>query len=118
MLLDFDWGGEEGDAFYPTLNLNDELLEDRKSIGQRIAKDDDLRVLKNTLDQVMARLVPRRETEEWRENSSPLKIIWERNQSGSQRVAAVKNVIGTTFLQSMPPAYNRNDGGASDHEDT
>ena len=26
-LIDFDWGGKDGEAFYPTANLNDELRE-------------------------------------------------------------------------------------------
>jgi hypothetical protein len=52
MLLDFDWGGKEGEACYPTWRLNDELLAGRVSEDLRITKDDDLRVLTNTLNQL------------------------------------------------------------------
>lgn len=44
MLIDFDWGGRVGEASYPTLELNPELLEDRASDDLRITKDDDVRV--------------------------------------------------------------------------
>jgi serine/threonine protein kinase len=49
MLIDFDWGGKEGEVFYPTSNLNDELLQGRVSGDLRITKEDDRRVLTNTL---------------------------------------------------------------------
>jgi streptomycin 6-kinase len=49
MLIDFDWGGKEGEASYPTSDLNDELLQDRVSDDLRITKEDDRRVLENTL---------------------------------------------------------------------
>jgi len=52
MLLDFDWGGKEGEACYPTWRLNDELLAGRVSEDLKITKDDDLRVLTNTLNQL------------------------------------------------------------------
>ncbi|KAK2463915.1 hypothetical protein APHAL10511_004087 [Amanita phalloides] len=50
MLLDFDWAGKDGEVFYPTGNLNDELLQGRVSKDLRITKEDDRRVLKITLD--------------------------------------------------------------------
>ena len=49
MLIDFDWGGKVGEVFYPTLDLNPELLEGRTSDGFGITKDDDVRVLTMTL---------------------------------------------------------------------
>jgi len=53
MLVDFDWGGKVGEAFYPTLTLNSELLEGRTSDGFGITKDDDLRVLGITLGKLV-----------------------------------------------------------------
>jgi len=41
MLIDFDWGGKEGEVSYPMLNLNAELLEDRVSGDLKITKEDD-----------------------------------------------------------------------------
>jgi len=55
MLIDFDWGGKEGEVSYPTSNLNAELLEDRVSDDLIITKEDDRRVLKNTLAKLMDR---------------------------------------------------------------
>ena len=52
MLIDFDWGGRVGEATYPTLDLIPELLEGRTSNGLKITKDDDVRVLRNTLDKL------------------------------------------------------------------
>ena len=49
MLVDFDWGGKDGQVSYPTLNLNDELLVDRVSDDLKITKVDDIRVLNLTL---------------------------------------------------------------------
>ena len=49
MLLDFDWGGKDGEVFYPTENLNNELQEGRVSDDLRITKEDDRRVLGKTL---------------------------------------------------------------------
>ena len=54
MLVDFDWGGKEGDVSYPTLNLNAELLEGRVTGDLCIMKEDDRQVLKNTLARLMA----------------------------------------------------------------
>jgi hypothetical protein len=49
MLVDFDWGGRVGEAFYPTLELNTELLDGRTSDSFDITKDDEVRVLKKTM---------------------------------------------------------------------
>ena len=49
MLVDFDWGVKVGEAFYPTLELNPELLEGRTSDGFGFTKDDDVQVLTKTL---------------------------------------------------------------------
>ena len=38
MLVDFDWGGKDGQVSYPTLNLNDELLVGRVSDDLKITK--------------------------------------------------------------------------------
>jgi len=54
MLIDFDWGGKEGEVSYPTSNLNAELLQGRVSGDLRVTKEDDRRVLKNTLAKLMA----------------------------------------------------------------
>jgi serine/threonine protein kinase len=48
-IIDFDWGGKDGEAFYPIANLNPELLEGRTSSSSRITKGDDTRVLRKTL---------------------------------------------------------------------
>ncbi|KAH9077703.1 hypothetical protein EDB83DRAFT_2285803 [Lactarius deliciosus] len=52
ILVDFDWGGKVGEAFYPTLALNPELLDGRESDGLMITMGDDVRVLKKTLDKM------------------------------------------------------------------
>ena len=49
MLVDFDWGGKDGQVFYPTPNVNDELLVGRASDNLKITKADDIRVLNLTL---------------------------------------------------------------------
>ena len=54
MLIDFDWGGKEGEASYPTWNLNDELLKGRVFINLTIGKEDNRQVLKNTLARLMS----------------------------------------------------------------
>ena len=48
-LIDFDWGGKDGEVFYPTANLNDELWEGRVFYDLRVGQEDDRRVLRNTL---------------------------------------------------------------------
>ncbi|KIM72228.1 hypothetical protein PILCRDRAFT_99398 [Piloderma croceum F 1598] len=45
MLIDFNWGGKEGEVSYPTSNLNAELLQGRVSGDLRIMKEDDRRVV-------------------------------------------------------------------------
>jgi serine/threonine protein kinase len=52
MLIDFDWGGKDGEAVYPTLNLNDELLQGRESDDLKITREDDQRVLAHTLAKI------------------------------------------------------------------
>ncbi|KAH9167048.1 hypothetical protein EDB89DRAFT_2127435 [Lactarius sanguifluus] len=52
ILVDFDWGGKVGEASYPTLALNPELLDGRESDGLIITMDDDVRVLRKTLDKM------------------------------------------------------------------
>ena len=51
MLLDFDWGGRVGKASYPRGWLNRELTDGRESADEEITKDDDIRILENTLAQ-------------------------------------------------------------------
>ncbi|KAH8977111.1 hypothetical protein EDB86DRAFT_2863378 [Lactarius hatsudake] len=48
-LLDFDWGGQVGEASYPCAWLNPDLTDGREDIGLGITKDDDIRILRNTL---------------------------------------------------------------------
>ena len=50
MLLDFDWAGKDGEASYPTAKLCKELTEGRLNAGLKISKEDDIRVLNNTLN--------------------------------------------------------------------
>jgi hypothetical protein len=52
VVIDFDWGGEDGEVFYPTANLNNELQEGRVFNDLRIRQEDDRRVLSNTLAQL------------------------------------------------------------------
>jgi tRNA A-37 threonylcarbamoyl transferase component Bud32 len=49
MLIDFDWGGKDGQVFYRTANLNQELRDGRASNDLRIIQEDDRRVLGKTL---------------------------------------------------------------------
>lgn len=49
-LIDFDWGGKEGEAKYPTRYLNEELTAGRVSNDLIIRKEDDMRVLCRTLN--------------------------------------------------------------------
>ncbi|KAH9160464.1 hypothetical protein EDB89DRAFT_2166122, partial [Lactarius sanguifluus] len=49
LLLDFDWGGRVGEASYPCACLNSDLTDGREGISLGITKDDDIRVLQNTL---------------------------------------------------------------------
>jgi hypothetical protein len=48
-LIDFDWGGKVGTVSYPTLDLNEELLNGRVGEDPLITKADDVRILQNTL---------------------------------------------------------------------
>jgi hypothetical protein len=50
-LIDFDWGGKVDEVSYPTGNLNVQLTEGRDDASLKITKEDDLRVLGNTLAQ-------------------------------------------------------------------
>ena len=52
MLVDFDWGGQVGEAVYPTFNLNPELLWQRGSDSLKITKEDDKRVLRKTFSKI------------------------------------------------------------------
>lgn len=56
-LVDFDWGGRDGEVSYPTPNLNPELIEGRSSDGLRITKEDDLRILMNMLVKTSAQIL-------------------------------------------------------------
>ncbi|KAH8986309.1 hypothetical protein EDB92DRAFT_1879504 [Lactarius akahatsu] len=49
LLLDFDWGGQVGEASYPCAWLNLDLTDGREDISLGITKDDDTRILQNTL---------------------------------------------------------------------
>ena len=50
LLVDFDWGGKDGEVEYPTRYLNPELLTGRDRDDLKIRKEDDLRMLRYTLD--------------------------------------------------------------------
>ena len=50
MIIDFDWGGKLGEASYPNNPLNPDLTYGRGSTDLKITKDDDVRVLKKTLE--------------------------------------------------------------------
>jgi RIO1 family len=52
ILVDFDWGGKVGEAYYPTARLCPELMDGRHSTDPKITKDDDRRVLENTLKEL------------------------------------------------------------------
>ncbi|TFK76225.1 hypothetical protein BDN72DRAFT_830767 [Pluteus cervinus] len=55
-LVDFDWGGKDGEVLYPTPSLNPELLEGRSSESLVITRADDLRILENTLAKTLAQI--------------------------------------------------------------
>ncbi|KAI9460095.1 hypothetical protein F5148DRAFT_272422 [Russula earlei] len=56
ILLDFDWGGKVGDAMYPTGLLTNELTDGRaEDADSMISKDDDRRVLLNTINTIKSR---------------------------------------------------------------
>ena len=48
-LVDFDWGGKDGQVSYPTPNLNPDLTKRRSTKDLVITKADDLRILEDTL---------------------------------------------------------------------
>jgi Ser/Thr protein kinase RdoA (MazF antagonist) len=52
MLIDFDWGGKAGVVSYPTARLCSELRDGRQDTSPKITKDDDRRVLQNTLSEL------------------------------------------------------------------
>jgi hypothetical protein len=56
MLVDFDWGGKEEEAFYFMPSLDDELMQGREPGDLRIRKEDDKWVLRKTLDKLMERM--------------------------------------------------------------
>ena len=49
-LIDYDWGGVVGEARYPHAQLCYELTNGRNGSDPRITKDDDKRILQDTLD--------------------------------------------------------------------
>lgn len=49
MVIDFDWGGKEGEVSYPHGPLNADLTIGRDSTNLKITKGDDVRVLEGTL---------------------------------------------------------------------
>ncbi|KAH8999519.1 hypothetical protein EDB92DRAFT_1941159 [Lactarius akahatsu] len=51
MLIDFDWGGRVGEASYPHARLNPQLTIGRQSVGGEITKNDDDRILQQTLQE-------------------------------------------------------------------
>ncbi|KAI9448414.1 hypothetical protein H4582DRAFT_1802901, partial [Lactarius indigo] len=51
MLIDFDWGGRLGEASYPHAQLNPQLTTGRQSVDEEITKDDDNRILQQTLQE-------------------------------------------------------------------
>ncbi|KAF8547259.1 hypothetical protein OG21DRAFT_1490380 [Imleria badia] len=52
-LLHFDWGGKQWDVYYPEGPLNPDLERGRDISNLEITKDDDIRVLRQTLDSVV-----------------------------------------------------------------
>ncbi|KAH9065107.1 hypothetical protein EDB83DRAFT_2291675 [Lactarius deliciosus] len=49
MLIDFDWGGRVGETSYPHAQLNPQLTTGRQSVDGEITKDDDDRILQQTI---------------------------------------------------------------------
>ncbi|KAL5492044.1 hypothetical protein ACEPAI_3491 [Sanghuangporus weigelae] len=50
ILVDFDWGGKDGEVSYPTVQLCEELMTGRNISDLKIRKQDDLRILQRTFD--------------------------------------------------------------------
>ena len=48
LLVDFDWGGKDGETAYPRWDLNSELQDGRTHNDLRIRKEDDERILAYT----------------------------------------------------------------------
>ncbi|KAG6371491.1 hypothetical protein JVT61DRAFT_9528 [Boletus reticuloceps] len=48
-VIDFDWGGKEGEVSYPNGLLNYDLMDERNSTNMKITKADDLRVMCKTM---------------------------------------------------------------------
>ncbi|KAG2010088.1 protein kinase subdomain-containing protein PKL/ccin9 [Coprinopsis cinerea AmutBmut pab1-1] len=44
-VVDFDWGGRDGEVYYPTPRLNELLVEGRNFSDWKIRKEDDERIL-------------------------------------------------------------------------
>lgn len=55
-LVDFDWGGRDGEVSYPTSRLHPELTDGRSSEDLKITKADDLRILGDTLAKMSAKI--------------------------------------------------------------
>ena len=45
LLIDFDWGGRDGETVYPRWDLNSELKDGRTHNDLKIRKEDDERIL-------------------------------------------------------------------------
>ena len=52
ILLDYDWGGKEGEAMYPFGSLHPDLTEGRTRTDLKITKEDDQRILATTLTRI------------------------------------------------------------------
>ncbi|TEB27973.1 hypothetical protein FA13DRAFT_1736172 [Coprinellus micaceus] len=57
-LIDFDWGGKEGEVEYPTSDLNPDLLAGRPGGDLKIRRADDIRILGNMLHKLRDSHVP------------------------------------------------------------
>ena len=53
MLIDFDWGGKQGEVFYPQGKLDVELENERDVTNLKISFSDDRRVLYKTLSRIV-----------------------------------------------------------------
>ncbi|KAF9003645.1 hypothetical protein BDQ17DRAFT_1409037 [Cyathus striatus] len=56
-LVDFDWGGKDGEVSYPVFRLNPELTEGRTSQDLIIRMADDIRILDRTLEKLIQRRI-------------------------------------------------------------
>jgi hypothetical protein len=57
-LIDFDWGGKDGEVEYPTSDLNPDLLAGRTTGDLKIRRADDIRILDNMLHNLQDSHVP------------------------------------------------------------